>query len=77
MQICYGISLNKIKKNLLTEIVTNIPLIMFYWWINDMASGDKLGTPGVKWLYRFLKYLHPWGPVLCLIHSEDGFNEIN
>ena len=42
-----------------------------------MASGDKLGTPGVKWLYLFLKYLHPWGPVLCLIHSEDGFNEIN
>ena len=44
--------------------------------LNSMVYGGKMGTPGVKWVQLFLKYLHPWSPVFMrdsLIDSKKTF----
>ena len=37
----------------------------------------KMGTPEVKWVQRFLMYLHPWSLFLCGIHCQDGSKKID
>ena len=51
--------------------------VIFMSYVQARVCVSKMGTPGVKWVQLFLKYLHLWSPVSCAIHCQDGSKEID